>query len=122
MLASIYLLFGCGDGTKLTPISPTATFSVVVFSDLHFNPFYDPALFVRNPTLCTTADPSTWTGIFQTSDITTPSPWGTDTNYPLLVLALASIKQNLGASPLVIYTGDLIGHYFPTLFTNIVRA
>jgi hypothetical protein len=116
MLASIYLLFGCGDGTKLTPISPTATFSVVVFSDLHFNPFYDPALFVRNPTLCTTADPSTWTGIFQTSDITTPSPWGTDTNYPLLVLALASIKQNLGASPLVIYTGDLIGHYFPTLF------
>jgi sphingomyelin phosphodiesterase acid-like 3 len=35
---------------------------------------------------------------------------------PLLVLALASIKQNLGASPLVIYTGDLIGHYFPILF------
>lgn len=116
LLASVCLLFGCSDGTKPSPISAATTFPVLVFSDLHFNPFYDPALFVSNPALCTTADPSTWASIFQTSAITTPSVWGTDTNYPLLVLALASIKQNLGASPLVIYTGDLIGHYFPTLF------
>ncbi len=116
MLAIVCLFVGCSDGTRPSPISPATTFPVVVFSDLHFNPFYDPALFVSNPTLCTTADPGTWAGIFQTSAITTPSVWGTDTNYPLLVLALASIKQNLGASPLVIYTGDLIGHYFPTLF------
>ncbi len=116
MLASIYLLFGCGDGTN-TPSPLTATtFPVVVFSDLHFNPFYDPALFVSNPTLCTTADPSTWASIFRTSAKTTPSAWGSDTNYPLLVLALASIKQNLGGSPLVLYTGDLIGHYFQSSF------
>ncbi len=35
---------------------------------------------------------------------------------PLLLLALASFKQNLGTSPVVIYTGDLIGHSFPPLF------
>jgi sphingomyelin phosphodiesterase acid-like 3 len=116
MLTSIYLLFGCGDGTNTTSPPAATTFPVVVFSDLHFNPFYDPTLFGSNPTLCTTADPSTWASIFQTSAITKPSAWGTDTNYPLLVLALASIKQNLGTSPVVIYTGDLIGHYLPTLF------
>ena len=113
MMASVYLLFGCNASS---PSPAPSSFPVVVFSDLHFNPFYDPALFVSSPTLCTTADPSTWPGIFQTSAITTPSVWGTDTNYPLLVLALASIKQNLRASPLVIYTGDLIGHYLPQLF------
>jgi sphingomyelin phosphodiesterase acid-like 3 len=106
MLAGFYLLFGCSNGANTNPASAATTFPVVVFSDLHFNPFYDPTLFVSNPTLCTTADPHTWASIFQTSTITTPSVWGTDTKYPLLVLALASITQNLGASPLVIYTGD----------------
>ena len=119
LLASIYLLFGCG-GSKTTPVPtppPAAgNFSAVVFSDLHFNPFYDPSLFVTHPTLCTTADPTQLASIFQTSKITTPSQWGTDTNYPLLLLALASIKENLGTSPVVIYTGDLIGHSFPPLF------
>ena len=113
--ASICLWFGCGASTNTIPTNANR-FPVVVFSDLHFNPFYDPTLFTTNPTLCTTADPSQWAAIFQTSAITTPSTWGTDTNYPLLVLALSSIKQNLGASPLIIYTGDLIGHRFAGLF------
>ena len=118
VLASLYLLIGCGlstSGNNPNP-APVAAFSVVVFSDIHFNPFYDPTLFIQNPTLCTTADPTQWASIFQTSKITAPSQWGTDTNYPLLVLALAGIKQNLGTSPLVLYTGDLIGHSFPPLF------
>jgi hypothetical protein len=102
--------------TNTTPITPTtANFPVVVFSDLHFNPFYDPNL-TTYPTLCTSADSSGWPSLFQGSTVTTPSVWGTDTNYPLLVLALASIKQNLGASPLVIYSGDLIGHNFQSLY------
>lgn len=115
-LVSIYLLFGCGAATNTTPITPTANnFPVVVFSDLHFNPFYDQNL-TTYPTLCTSADSSEWASLFQGSAVKTPSAWGTDTNYPLLQLALASIKQNLGASPLVIYTGDLIGHNFASLF------
>jgi sphingomyelin phosphodiesterase acid-like 3 len=115
VLLSIYMTFGCSSRTN-DPAPTNGSFPVLVFSDLHFNPFYDPALFTQNPTLCTTMDPSQWPGVFQSSKITTPSAWGTDTNYPLLVLALASIKQNLGASPLVLYTGDLIGHDFPQLF------
>jgi sphingomyelin phosphodiesterase acid-like 3 len=115
-LVSVYLLFGCGAVTNTSPITPTtANFPVVVFSDLHSHPFYDPNL-TTYPTLCTSADSSEWASLFQGSAVKTASLWGTDTNYPLLQLALASIKQNLGASPLVIYTGDLIGHNFQSSY------
>jgi hypothetical protein len=83
-------------------------FPVLAFSDLHFFPLYD-----SNPVLINklvAADVSQWASIFETSAITKPSPAGSDTNYPLLVLTLESIKKNLGASPLILYTGDLLGH------------
>lgn len=106
--------FGCGSS------STSSNFQTVVFSDLHFNPFYDPSLFQQ----LVAAEASQWADIFKTSKITVPSAWGQDTgnpllkdtNYPLLLLALSSIKQNLGASPLVIFTGDLLGHGIPQQF------
>jgi hypothetical protein len=101
---------GTGNGTNTNN-----NFPVVVFSDVHFNPFYDPSLF---PALVV-AGADKWAGIFQTSKITAPSEWGADTNYPLLALALSSIKQNLGASPLIIYTGDILGHDFPQTFFKL---
>jgi hypothetical protein len=111
MALLIFSLTGCtgtGNGTN-------NNFPVIVFSDVHFNPFYDPKLF---PALVA-ADPDQWASVFQTSTITAPSVWGADTNYPLLVLALSSIKQNLGASPFIIYTGDIIGHNFPKTFFEL---
>jgi hypothetical protein len=82
----IFSLAGCtgtGNGTNTT----NNKFSVVVFSDVHFNPFYDSTLFSK----LVAADADQWAGIFQTSKITAPSEWGADTNYPLLALALSSI-------------------------------
>ena len=110
----IFSLAGCtgtGNGTNTT----NNNFSVVVFSDVHFNPFYDPSLFRE----LVDADADQWATVFQSSLITAPSVWGADTNYPLLVLALSSIKQNLGASPLIIYTGDILGHNFPKTFFEL---
>ena len=110
----IFSLSGCtgtGNGTN----TANNNFPVVVFSDVHFNPFYDPSLF---PALVA-ADADQWAGIFQTSKITAPSVWGADTNYPLLALALSSIKQNLGTSPLIIFTGDILGHDFPKTFFEL---
>lgn len=109
LLVTACLSFGCGSGTPRT-ISP-----LVAFSDVHFNPFYDPTLFQS----LVAADSSEWASIFETSTITAPSAWTTDTNYPLLVLALSSIKQNLGTSPLVIFTGDILGHNFPQTFFTL---
>jgi sphingomyelin phosphodiesterase acid-like 3 len=107
-------LAACGGGTD-TPANNSKGFPVVVFSDVHFNPFYDPTLFTK----LVAADAGQWAGIFETSSIQAPSPWGSDTNYPLLALALSRIKQNLGASPIIIYTGDILGHYFPQTFFSL---
>jgi len=101
------LIGGCGGSSNSNP-----TFPVLVFTDVHFNPFYDPTLF---PYL-KAADPEQWTTIFQGSGITAPSVWGEDANYPLLALALAGIKRNVRASRMVIFTGDILGHYFSTKF------
>ncbi len=107
LLVNICLISGCGSGT-----TTHKNFPVVVLSDVHFTPFYDPSLFQT----LVSADHGEWADIFKTSSITAPSAWDSDTNYPLLVLALSSIRQNKGASPLIIYTGDILGHYFPQLF------
>jgi sphingomyelin phosphodiesterase acid-like 3 len=108
----IFSLSGCTSNDSNNQVQE---FPVVVFSDVHFNPFYDQKLF---PTLAA-ADADQWVSVFQTSTITAPSVWGADTNYPLLALALTSIKENLGASPLIIYTGDIIGHNFPKTFFEL---
>ncbi|MBF0527798.1 MAG: metallophosphoesterase [Deltaproteobacteria bacterium] len=106
-------LSACTGGGNDT--SSNSNFPVLVFSDVHFSPFYDKSLFP----LLMAADAGKWAGIFQTSSITTPSTWGNDSNYPLLVLALASINQNLGSCPLVIFTGDILGHNIPATFFSL---
>ena len=109
---AILLICGCGSVTNSINPAPTNPFSVVVFSDIHFNPFYDPTLFPR----LVASDASEWAGIFKTSKTTAPSAWASDSNYPLLVLALSSLKQNSAGTPFILCTGDLIGHNIPKLF------
>jgi len=114
MIMLIFSLAGCsgsGSGTKNTNTADN-NFNVVVFSDVHFDPFYDTTLYTE----LADHDADQWESIFQSSLTTDPSVWGDDTNYPLLALTLNSIQQNLGASPVIIFTGDIIGHDFPKLF------
>ncbi|MBF0476024.1 MAG: hypothetical protein HQK59_09365 [Deltaproteobacteria bacterium] len=112
-LTLLLQLAGCGSDTDTTN-----NFPAVVFSDVHFNPYYDPSLFQA----LNSADVGQWANIFKTSRLTSPSTWGSDTNYPSLVLALSSIKQNLGASPLILFTGDILGHYMPQLFYTYLNG
>lgn len=111
LLVSFTLAACGGSGTTTSNNS----FPVVVFSDVHFDPFYDESLFPK----LLAKDASGWESVFETSAITAPSLWGSDTNYPLLALALSSIRQNLGASPLIIFTGDILGHNFPQTFFKL---
>lgn len=72
------------------------TFSqVLVFSDVHFNPFYDATIF--QPLLA--ADESEWADIFGTSTIAEASSWGSETNYPLLAFTLSSINPVFDNNP-----------------------
>lgn len=119
-LASASVLCGCSGTGNL---SGGADFPVLAFSDIHFDPFFDPQLFAK----LNAADPARWADIFASSRIQSPSKPGADTNYPLLVLALGSIGQNLGASPFILFTGDLLGHgiaqrYFQATGSNDVAA
>lgn len=108
------LCVSCGVSTGSSPTT-TNNFPVVVFSDFHFNPFDDPTLC---PALAA-ADVSAWQGIFEgSSKVNTLPLWKSDTNYHLLVVALSGVKQNLGTSPVIIFTGDLLGHYFSSSFST----
>jgi len=40
----------------------------------------------------------------------------------LFKIALSGIKQNLGASPLIIFTGDILGHYLPQQFYQQING
>jgi hypothetical protein len=127
-LASAGLIGGCG-GTA--PANGSKDFPVLVFSDVHFQPFINPLLPSNKPNPATgvanialvtqldAADVSQWPAIFggaANATNSTPSAPGTDTNYALLTLALTSIKQNLGTSPAVLFTGDFLGHAIDQLY------
>ena len=102
------LLSGCGGSG-----SSASTSSVLVISDVHFNPFYDGTIFSQ----LNTSDPSDWKDIFQgAATIPPPSTWAADTNYPLLKLAIDGVQTYGGSSPIVIFTGDILGHNFPGQF------
>ena len=104
-------MFGCS-GVSTAPQTPAAAYPVVAISDIHFNPLDDPSLY---PALAA-APASQWENIFKSAESVSrkpPSAWGSDTNYPALVLALAGLKQNLGASPVVLFSGDMLGHDLP---------
>jgi sphingomyelin phosphodiesterase acid-like 3 len=110
-LSSLLLMNGCNSSTAPDPA--TTAYQVVTVSDLHFNPLYDPSLYSS----LAAKDPSQWAQIFQGSQVKSPSGPGADTNYPLLLLALADLKRHMGASPVIIFTGDMLGHYIPENFS-----
>ena len=120
VLGNAIWLSGCGGGNTapVTPVTPSSSYTVMALSDIHFNPLADPTLF----TSLEAADASGWQSIFENATVTPPSTFGQDTNYPLLVLTLASVKQNLGASPVVIYSGDMLGHLLPEWFCALYSS
>jgi sphingomyelin phosphodiesterase acid-like 3 len=109
-------LVACGGDSG--PTTTNKNFPVVVFSDIHFTPFYDPSLFPK----LVAADADEWESIFKSSNISAPSVWGGDTNYPLLAIALSGIRQNMGDSPLIIFTGDILGHELPIQFYEMIKG
>ena len=109
---SVLLAVGCGSSNSPTPAPVLGSYQVVTLSDVHFNPLYDTSLY---SSLMTT-DASDWASVFQKSNVKLPTGGNTDTNYPLLTIALTNVTQHMGNSPVVLITGDLLGHYIPERF------
>ena len=112
-LCSVFPVAGRGDSNPLPNAAVVSSgYEVVTVSDLHFNPFYDPSLYSK----LVAADASQWAYIFQKYGAGGLPMYVADTNYPLLELTLADMKQHMGASPVVLFTGDMLGHYIPENF------
>src|SRR5258705_13526188 len=77
-------------------------------SDIHFNPFADPAIVAK----LEAADVSQWDAIFASSAVTAFSPDGSDTNDPLLRSALGEMQKQLPSPAFVLISGDFLAHKF----------
>jgi sphingomyelin phosphodiesterase acid-like 3 len=117
VLGNLVWMLGCGgmETAPVTPVVTPSTYTVVAISDIHFNPLANPALFQS----LVSQSANQWQSIFtadQSANSAPPSTFGADTNYPSLVLALAALKQNLGSSPVILFSGDMLGHDLPEWF------
>lgn len=83
--------------------------SVLLISDIHFNPFYDPAVV---PELRAASHGSEWAAIFEKSGVKTLSPPKQDTNYPLLRSTLDAIASVEPDPQVVLVGGDFLEHGF----------
>ncbi len=97
---------GCG-GSSTRP-SPT----VVAFSDLHFDPCFDPELL---PVL-EAAPVSAWAGIFTASGHTDPGHYGGTTNFTLLQTTLDTFRELRPRPTLVVFGGDILVQDFSTAY------
>lgn len=95
--------------TTVAPVRPAAPWLLV--SDLHFDPFDDPAL-----TGALAQAPVTgWHAILARSSAA-PSGYFADTNFALLESALAAMRVRAPAPAVVVVAGDFLAHEFPKRF------
>lgn len=97
----------------MTTSETASTF--LLFSDVHFDPFADPALV---KTLAAT-DASGWKAIFDSSERKAPSAYGSDTNYALLESSLDSMATTANGVDLIIFPGDVLAHGFEEKFVDL---
>ena len=94
----------------------TSGATVLLVSDFHFDPFTADSPVVR--TLRSTPV-SGWARVLETSPDTAPSPYGSDSDYPLLRSAGAAIRQRAPHPAFVVITGDFLGHNFEQKYAAV---
>lgn len=89
-------------------VSPACAEKFLSISDIHFNPFADPALVTK----LEAADVSQWDAILASSASTAFSTYGSDLNYPLLQSAFGEMKKQIPSPAFVLISGDFLAHGF----------
>jgi hypothetical protein len=77
-------------------------------SDIHFNPFADPALVAK----LEAADAAQWDSILASSTLQSFSTYGSDINDALLRSAVAEMKKQIPSPAFVMISGDFLAHKF----------
>jgi sphingomyelin phosphodiesterase acid-like 3 len=83
----------------------------LIITDIHFDPFADPALVDR----LIAADVDAWPGIFESGQQAF-AQYGSDANYPLMMSALEAARELLPQPDFVLYAGDYLVHGFEPKF------
>lgn len=95
---------------------PAQGSTVLLVSDLHFDPFTAGAEVVR--TLRNTPT-SQWAAVLAAAPGAATSAYGSDSNYPLLVSAGAAMRQAVPRPAFVVITGDFLGHEFESKYDSV---
>jgi len=90
--------------------------TVLLVSDLHFDPFTAGAAVVKTLRATPTAQ---WAAVLAAAPATPPSSYGSDSNYPLLVSAGAAMQRAVPNPAFVVVTGDFLGHKFEQKYDSV---
>lgn len=117
-LAAALLLSATGEAgaQPQTRARPALGSTVLLVSDLHFDPF------TAGPEVVKTlrATPTTqWARVLAAAPAAPPSTYGSDSNYPLLVSAGAAMRQAVPRPAFVVVTGDFLGHDFEQKYDTL---
>jgi sphingomyelin phosphodiesterase acid-like 3 len=101
------------EGAGTLPFAPGPGQGVfLIVSDIHFDPFADPAIVEE----LIAAEVEAWRGIFESSREKGFAQYGTDSNYPLMTSALEAARRLLPRPDFVLYPGDWLAHEFEAKF------
>jgi sphingomyelin phosphodiesterase acid-like 3 len=112
MVGVLFILLSAGCSSDSSKPPSQSKVPIVIFSDVHFTPFYDTAIFddlVNSPV-------EEWADVFRNSSVAELPSWGQETNYPLLIRALEAASRSIGEGQAVIFPGDILAHNFPETF------
>ena len=114
-VAALLPLGGCAtdEPADVLPFTPGPGQGVfLIVSDIHFDPFADPAIVDA----LVDAEVDAWPAIFERSQESGFAQYGADANYPLMSSALGAARRLLPRPDFVLYPGDYLAHGFETKF------
>lgn len=115
-LATGVLALAAAPSNAQMPARPAQGSTVLLVSDLHFDPFTAGAEVVK--VLRATPTPR-WAQVLGAAPAEPISPYGSDSNYPLLVSAGAAMRQAVPRPAFVVISGDFLGHNFEQKYDSV---
>ncbi len=92
------------------------TGEVLWFSDLHFNPFADPAVVTR----LAENNATEWDAILSESPVHAVLPlYGKEANRALLEASLADMREHVPSPDFILFAGDFLAHKFDTVYLKL---